>query len=443
MRLVYGSNWANSMSALRTDMLEQAIGAARAGQRPTARGLLQAILADEPTDAQAWLWLSGVVDEPAEQVAALERVLALDPSNARASYGLQWMHEHHPEIWLPPPAPIPPPTPQEERQPPENALSILDSQEAAQEGFDGSGLVAGEAIAVEAHGSTDRFAAPPVTVTLSPLQEELRCPYCGTPATAEDVECPGCHRSLIVPEERRGSGRVLRLLLACLSLLVAVAAIGGSIWLQAVPQSADVPIELVSASGLALLGLALLSFVAMLGMLRRWRGIYVLDVVLTLAAVAGLVVLFVAGLNLFPTVLALPVVLGVGDMFMLTAVIGAGLVLVMLRAGLLAGARREFFPRRGRVRLPAHDLTGSELFRIGARYCDRGWYWAAARELERAVADEPHKLKYRRLLAEAYGKIGDLARARDELRASLNLNPDTSPIARAGALAKEVDRERQ
>lgn len=427
------------MSALRTDMLEQAISAARAGQRPTARGLLQAILADDPTDVQAWLWLSGVVDEPAEQVAALERVLALEPSNARASYGLQWMHEQHPEIWLPPPAPIPPPTPMEERTPPESVVAIPD---APQEGFDGSDLVSGEAVAVEAHDSTDRLPVIPVTVRLSALEEELRCPYCGTPAAGDEVECPGCHRSLIVPEERRSSGRVLRLLLACLSLLAAVAAVGGSIWLlQLVPQTTALPSDLVSASGLALLGLALLSFVAMLGMLRRWRRIYVLDLMLTLAAVAGLIVLLVAGLNLFPNVLALPVVLGVGDMF--TAVLGAALAFVVLRLGLLLGARREFFPRRGRVRLPTQVLAGSEHFRIGGRYGERGWYWAAARELERAVADEPHKLKYRRLLAEAYGKIGDQVRARDELRASVNLNPDTSPTSRAGALAKEAQRERQ
>lgn len=432
------------MSALRTDMLEQAIGAARAGQRPTARGLLGAILADDPTDVQAWLWLSGVVDQPAEQVQALERVLALDPSNARATYGLQWMHEHHPEIWLPPPAPIPPPTPLEERQPPTNMPSIPDVEVDTQEGFDGSELVSGEATAVEAHGSTERFAVPPVTVTLSALEEELRCPYCGIPARADEVECPGCHRSLIVPEERRPGWRILRLLLGLLSLLVAVAAVGGSIWLlQSGPQAAGLPLEIVSAAGLALLGLALLGFVAMLGMLRRWRGIYILDLVLTLAAIAGLAVLLAAGLNLIPSVLVLPVVFSASDMFYFSTVLGAGLALLVLRLVLLLGARREFFPRRGRVRLPAHKLTGSEHFRIGGRYCDRGWYWAAARELERAVADEPHKLKYRRLLAEAYGKIGDLVRARDELRASVNLNPDTSPTARAGALAKEAQRERQ
>jgi hypothetical protein len=153
--------------------------------------------------------------------------------------------------------------------------------------------------------------------------------------------------------------------------------------------------------------------------------------------------LLAAGFNLIPNVLVLPVEFSNDDMFIFTAVLGAGLALLLLRLGLLLGARREFFPRRGRVRLPAQMLTGGEHFRIGGRYCDRGWYWAAARELERAVADEPHKLKYRRLLAEAYSKIGDLVRARDELRLSVNLNPDTSPTARAGALAKEAQRERQ
>jgi hypothetical protein len=429
------------MSALRTDLLEQAIGAARAGQRLTARGLLQAILADDPANVQAWLWYSGVVDEPAGQVAALERVLELDPSNARASYGLQWMREHHPEIWLPPPAPIPPPTPLEEREP-VAAASAEPEEPEEPEGFDGSGLLAGEATA-SGNGSTDRLPVA-VPVMISPLDEELRCPFCGALATADDVECPGCHRSLIVPEERRRGAGIARLVLAFLSLLVAVAAVGGSILLlQAAPQISALPLELVSGSGLGLLGLALLSFITMLGMLRRWRGIYVLDLVLTLAGAAGLVVLLAAGLNLFPNVLALPVVLGVGDMFRFTALIVAVLLLMALRLGLLVGARREFYPRRGRVRLSVQTLTGGEHFRLGGRYRDRGWYWAAARELERAVAEEPHKLKYRRLLAEAYAKIGDQARARDELRASVNLDPDTSPLARAGALAKDVQRERQ
>jgi hypothetical protein len=47
------------------------------------------------------------------------------------------------------------------------------------------------------------------------------------------------------------------------------------------------------------------------------------------------------------------------------------------------------------------------------------------------------------LLADAYTSLGDQARARDELRASVNLDPDTSPLARSGGLAKDVQRERQ
>jgi tetratricopeptide (TPR) repeat protein len=436
------------MSTLRADLLEQAVGAARAGQHSTARGLLQAILADNPADAQAWLWLSGVVDEPAEQVAALERVLEIEPSNVRASWGLQWMREHHPEIWLPPPAPIPPPT-------------FPDEPPGDQEIVDDSSPVEGEP--AEADGAGADLPVPPVEVTLSPVDEELRCPFCGAPATAEDLECPGCHRSLVVEEDRRRSRRICRLLLALMSLLVAGSAVGGSFWLlQAAQQISSSPtavsawrigqatliqpaqaVDLVSSSGLGLLGLALLGFVAMLGMLRRWRGMYLLDLLLTIGAIAGLVVLLLAGLNFFPSVLVLPVLLSTRDMLIFTALIGAGLMLMVLRLGLLAGARREFFPRRGRVRLSMQTLTAPEHFRLGGRYRDRGWYWAAARELELAVAEEPHKLKYRRLLAEAYGKLGDQARARDELRASVNLDPDTSPKARAGGLAKEVHRERQ
>jgi tetratricopeptide (TPR) repeat protein len=447
------------MSTLRADLLEQAIGAARAGQHPTARGLLQAILADNPDDAQAWLWLSGVVDEPAEQVAALERVLALDPSNARASWGLQWMREHHPEVWLPPSPPVPPPSVRAEPEPADPAL-VLPEGETGAEGTGSAALE--EPAPALADDATERLPVSPVELTPSPIDEEARCPFCGAPATVDELECPGCHRSLVVPEERGRGARIARLLLAIMSLLVTVVAIGGSIWLlqaaQQIPVTNILPaflstwayrlsqafaVEVVSALGLSLLGLALLSLVATLGMLRRWRWVYVLDFTLVVAAVAGLIVLIIAGLNLIPGVLALPVLLSLDEMFVFTGVMAGALVLILFRLGLLLGARREFFPRRGRVWLPMQTLSGAEHARLGMRYRDRGWYWAAARELERAAAEEPGKLKYRRLLADAYAQLGDQARARDELRASVNLDPDTSPLARSGGLAKDVQRERQ
>lgn len=60
----------------------------RAGQREEARTMLTAIVRAHPNFAPAWLWLSGVVKDPAKQRECLQRVLALDPENAAAKHGM-------------------------------------------------------------------------------------------------------------------------------------------------------------------------------------------------------------------------------------------------------------------------------------------------------------------------------------------------------------------
>lgn len=65
-------------------LLHQAIAAARDGRRDEARILLMRTLEAEPRNERAWLWLSGVVDDPYDVKICLENVLALNPSNARA-----------------------------------------------------------------------------------------------------------------------------------------------------------------------------------------------------------------------------------------------------------------------------------------------------------------------------------------------------------------------
>lgn len=60
----------------------------RTGQREEARAMLTAIVRAHPAFAPAWLWLSGVVSDPARQRECLERVLALDPENAAAKHGM-------------------------------------------------------------------------------------------------------------------------------------------------------------------------------------------------------------------------------------------------------------------------------------------------------------------------------------------------------------------
>lgn len=65
--------------------------ALRNGNKELARDLLlQVVEADENVE-EAWLWLSGAVDEPDDQRTALENVLALNPDNRYALEGIAYL----------------------------------------------------------------------------------------------------------------------------------------------------------------------------------------------------------------------------------------------------------------------------------------------------------------------------------------------------------------
>jgi hypothetical protein len=71
-----------------TAALNQAILAAKAGRKAEARSLLEAVLNADERNEQAWLWLSGVVDDAEERVICLENVLIINPGNQAARQGL-------------------------------------------------------------------------------------------------------------------------------------------------------------------------------------------------------------------------------------------------------------------------------------------------------------------------------------------------------------------
>lgn len=71
--------------------LQQGIAAARAGDRSAARQWLAQAVRAAPDNVQGWLWLSAVVEKPAERAACLQKALAIDPDNVAARRGLAEM----------------------------------------------------------------------------------------------------------------------------------------------------------------------------------------------------------------------------------------------------------------------------------------------------------------------------------------------------------------
>lgn len=74
-------------------LFQRGVAAARGGQRRVAAGMLARAVQHDPEHEQAWLWLSGVLDDPREIAFCLRSVLTLNPHNQRAQRGLDWLQQ--------------------------------------------------------------------------------------------------------------------------------------------------------------------------------------------------------------------------------------------------------------------------------------------------------------------------------------------------------------
>ncbi len=69
-------------------MLDEAIAAAREGDRARARDLLTRLLRTDQSNPEYWLWMSSIVDSPKEKIYCLKSILRLDPDHPVAKRGL-------------------------------------------------------------------------------------------------------------------------------------------------------------------------------------------------------------------------------------------------------------------------------------------------------------------------------------------------------------------
>jgi CheY-like chemotaxis protein len=88
--VVINPNNDKAKALLRKTRLDAGIAAARAKDIPTARRLLRAAVADDPSAEPGWFWLAAVCDSPSEAISHLQRVLALNPGNAAARKGIEY-----------------------------------------------------------------------------------------------------------------------------------------------------------------------------------------------------------------------------------------------------------------------------------------------------------------------------------------------------------------
>jgi hypothetical protein len=74
-------------------MLYDGAVAVQSGDLERARDLLLQVVEQDEENPEAWLWLSGAVEDREDQQTALENVLALDPMNRSAQQGLEWLRQ--------------------------------------------------------------------------------------------------------------------------------------------------------------------------------------------------------------------------------------------------------------------------------------------------------------------------------------------------------------
>ena len=70
-----------------SDLVERGIAAVRSGDKLTARGLLVRAVQADPSDVDAWIWLSAAVNTDEERLACLTKVLAIHPGHDAAQRG--------------------------------------------------------------------------------------------------------------------------------------------------------------------------------------------------------------------------------------------------------------------------------------------------------------------------------------------------------------------
>ncbi len=79
-------------------MLARAIQLVREKRREEGRALLLQVIERDEQNEQAWLWLSGVVDDPRDMQVALANALTINPGNEQARRGLELLRQRHGDL---------------------------------------------------------------------------------------------------------------------------------------------------------------------------------------------------------------------------------------------------------------------------------------------------------------------------------------------------------
>jgi tetratricopeptide (TPR) repeat protein len=393
--------------------LRDGIAAIRAGDRVTGRDLLlQVVQADEGMEP-AWLWLAEAVDNPHDQLIALENALALNPHQPNIKPRMAALRRELGAVATPRPMnPVKPAAPSlwdEPRTPWEGALRPSPGGHPAD--------------------PDPAPAAPPPFLPSPNLPSGLdieddpyQCVYCGTATDPHETRCPNCRRGLMAAGTWRNDGAMYVMLLSMgLHWQGAILEAGLTYardYLPTVLRESSFNAMTVNDPLAAALRVVLWGFVA-LTLVSEIHFAYALTL---LAAVIDLVW---AGIG-YQT----------GWVSPLFAAINAGGAGLMLVFGLFALVNQVAAQKRVKAALDKNVSGGPMLYRSGQHHARAGRWALAALHFRKAIARDPRHPDYYKALGRAQFKLKRYRQAIQALQSGAEYAPNDPEFQRLMAAVR-------
>lgn len=435
--------------------LREGIAAVKAGQKERAHELLIRVVARDEQNAQAWLWLSSVVESLEDRKVCLENVLEIDPNNAPARKGLDWVRQQmpqQPEMQAAPipdqvspfvvpledtPAEVAPPAAMPEspvvartRNPVTPAAAMLRedfaSRQPPPEPVVALAATKPESARYEPFSEPETSLEPvfPPAQMQDEFSNEYGCPYCAAETEPDDNRCRLCGKDLwhrFRKQEKRSS--LLWILLAfqlgnamyLFAPVVILMFIGSSFIgdLLGIPEVPSFVLYLLALPSLFSLALGI-------GLYFRWRPVYYL-----LFADAGIGVItsllaFAVGADLF---------FGMSNLGMAVA----RLMMIFQLGGDFEWDKRRILLRTDR------GLKSSVEYLTRADFYNQQKMWAlAVVHMRSALGLAPDQLSCHMALVVAYIRLKKYELADRALAEAKRINPGEPRIAQLEALVNEM-----
>jgi tetratricopeptide (TPR) repeat protein len=415
------------------NLLEQGISAALTGRREEARALLAQVVEADDRNEQAWLWLSGLVEDPEDIRTCLENVLHLNPDNVKAQHGLAWLDQRHGV------------------RPAAAAASAAPLQPAA------------DVSAPAADAAPNEKPDPSDVLAVAELEHiEDPCPYCGAVVQPEAKRCRGCGNELMERaeghEKRSKPLTILGVLWGIggvLSLLGAAATVAMLVVFQRNGGLAMLPAANLSRTGAGLAGLygqllggivyGVFQLVIARGLLQRQRWAWVVSAILQ-----ALQLLFALGIVVFFAVVVRMMLSGLsGGASRSGSPLGSvmfTLVLLLLFAPQIISLLLLFFSY-GNVFVPMRRLaprlgvvSPAKHYNNGLDYKNRGMWYMAAQEWASAVKHAPYEPNFLHALGLAFAQLRQFDRARITLDFARQVAPADAGISDSRALVDRMEK---